>query len=71
MIWASREGLDLPGPDQLQRANAVPIGEGDMLPVRFQAPARRFVLNRAIILLEAGVAFLARFMSLDSFCRSG
>jgi hypothetical protein len=36
----------------------VPIGEGHMLPIRFQAPARSLVFYRAVVSLEAWVAFL-------------
>src|SRR5215472_11282199 len=48
--------------DQHAPANAHAISEGEMLAVRLQLPTRRFVLHRAVILLEARVALFAGFL---------
>src|SRR5215469_13474881 len=47
------------GSNQAQRANAHTIREGEMEAIRLQLPARGLVLDRAIIMLEPRIAFLA------------
>ena len=41
-----------------QTSDATPVGETDMLAVRFQLPARLFVLDAPVIVLKLGIALL-------------
>ena len=53
-------GIGFDGPllaDQAQCADAHAIREGDMLSVAVQLPTRCFVLYRAVVFLETGIAF--------------
>jgi hypothetical protein len=45
--------------DEAQASNLTTISEGDMFAARFQLPARLFVLDRAVIPLEARITLLA------------
>ncbi len=57
-----REGFDvLRGiAHQSQASDARAIREREVLAIGFQSPAGRFVLYRAVVMLELGIAFLAR-----------
>jgi hypothetical protein len=44
---------------QSERANAGAIREGDPLAIRFQLPPRVFVFHTPVVMLKAGIAFLA------------
>jgi hypothetical protein len=61
-----REGFDvLRGiAHQSQSSDARAIHEREVLAVGFQSPAGRFVLYRAVVMLELGIAFLARLFVL-------
>jgi hypothetical protein len=61
-----REGFDvLRGiAHQSQASDARAIREREVPAVRFQSPACRFVLYRAVVMLELGIAFLARLLVL-------
>ena len=54
-----RERFNGARPDQSERAHARAIGEGQTFAVRLQFPTRGFVLDTAIVFLEARVALLA------------
>src|SRR6266446_2145820 len=49
-------------PDESQTSDATPVCEGDVLAIRGYFPARVFVLDRSIIVLELGIALLAWFV---------
>ncbi len=66
-----REGFNASGPNQPERANAVPIREGEAPPIALQLPARRFVLHRTVVTLKAWVAFLARLLLLAVLVEAG
>ncbi len=54
-----RKRLDAPRADQSYPSDTEAIGEGQMSSVGIELPAGDFVLDRAIVVLEARVAFLA------------
>src|SRR5438876_9886447 len=45
--------------NESQMSDTTAVGDGDVLPVWREPPARCFVLNRAVIVLKPGIAFLA------------
>src|SRR5262249_43736635 len=49
---------EIPRADEPHLPNAAAIGEGEALAVRVQLPSRLLVLDRATIMLEAGVSLL-------------
>jgi hypothetical protein len=57
--------------DQPQASNATPIGEGDVLAIGFQLPARLLVLDAPVIVLEPGIAFLAWLVGLAVVIEAG
>ena len=57
--------------DQPQASHTTPIGEGDVLPIRRELPARLLVLNRAVLVLEPGIAFLAWLVVLAIVIEAG
>ena len=54
-----------------ESSNATAIGEGDMLAIRLYLPARLFVLDRAVIMLKFGIAFLAWLVVLAVVIEAG
>src|SRR5262249_14040168 len=54
------EGRDGPRAHQPHPPNATALGEGQVPPVGIQRPAGDLVLHRATVMLEAGIALLAR-----------
>src|SRR3989442_4554719 len=75
------DALDLLGGERLnllllvayqpQAANTTPIGEGDVFPVRFDLPAALLVFYGAVIVLELGIALLARLLILAMLVETG
>ena len=60
MISRQGKGFNLPFfPNQPHGANAHPIREGDPLAIRLQLPPCCLVLNRTVIVLKLGIAFLS------------
>src|SRR6266516_4359730 len=57
--------------DQPQASHTTPIGEGDVLPIRRELPARLLVLHAPVLVLEPGIAFLAWFVLLALVIETG
>src|SRR5579883_1619828 len=58
------KGLDSAGANQAQAPDAQAIGEGDVLSVRFEFPARHLVFDASAIMLEPRITLLARLLLL-------
>src|SRR5215470_12280550 len=50
------------GTNQAHCSNPVPIRECNAFAIRLQLPPCHFIFNRAVIMLKAGIALLARFL---------
>src|SRR2546422_7705663 len=56
---------------QSQTSNTTPIGEGNVLPIRRELPARLLVLHAPVIVLKPGIAFLAGLVVLAVLIEAG
>ena len=56
---------------QSQATNATPIGEANMLAVRFDLPTRVLVFYAPIVMLKLGIALLARLLILAILVETG
>src|SRR6266566_2635114 len=54
-----------------QSFNTTSISQSDMFPVRFQLPTCLLILNRAVIMLEPGIALLPRLVVLAVVIEAG
>jgi hypothetical protein len=57
--------------DQLEPPNAAAIGEADVLAVLGEFPARRFVLDRSVVVLKLGIALFPRLVGLAVVIEAG
>ena len=57
--------------DQAKATNPTAIGEGDVFAIRFQLPSLYLIFYTAVIMLESGIALLARCVQLAILIETG